>query len=232
MPLRSNFSPVFRLAATRFLDGLKYKLTEGTYQSVETVVSKRVAHCLGAANTACLVCAHLGLQCAVLRLDTHLRSGGHAVCVWRFEDGDSTVYYGALGIGGEWLSAGWRDCVFRSIREVVVSMYDGMVDDFGNRCLSGYTVTAPWSCDSSGWLSSLQDLRQDLALDFVPFLKKEADPRFCRTENATEIVRVRASAAKKHQWRFATAFRRLRIAYNNKFTIPKAPRVCSPRHAA
>jgi hypothetical protein len=137
----------------RLLDGLPYHLAQ-TAWSPRRVIGERTAHCLEGAIFAAAALRILGFPPLLLDLEA-VQDTDHVVAVFR--------------VGGRWGAiaksnfAGlrYREPVYRDLRELAMSYFDGYMNLRGERTLRAYSPAvslARFDGVHPGWMTTAGDL--------------------------------------------------------------------------
>jgi hypothetical protein len=137
----------------RLLDGMPYHLAQ-TAWSPRRVLRERTAHCLEGAIFAAAALRALGFPPLLLDLEA-VQDTDHVVAVFR--------------IGGRWGAiaksnfAGlrYREPVYRDLRELAMSYFDGYMNLRGERTLRAYSEAvrlARFDRVRPGWMTTTDDL--------------------------------------------------------------------------
>lgn len=130
-----------------FLDGIPYS-TDSGYRSPLQVLRDRKAHCFDGALFGAAALRKLGYPPAIVYL-TAVRDDDHCIAVFR-----KNRAWGALA-KSNFTGIRFRDPVYRSLRELVLSYFEGYFNVKGERTLRGYTQVLDLSrYDSLHWMES------------------------------------------------------------------------------
>jgi hypothetical protein len=144
----------------RFLDTLEYS-AEPVYRCPLRVARDRTAHCVDGALFAAAALRRLGHRPRVTWI-TAQNDDGHMLAL--FQEG---TRWGAVA-KSNFVTLRYREPVYASLRELVMSYFDGYFNTLGQRTMRGYT--RPWDLsrfDRPGWetsgryLDELLDVRLD-----------------------------------------------------------------------
>ncbi len=173
--LRSLSTPA-RIQA--FIDTLAYR-TEDQPASPRRVLAERRAHCLDGALLAAAALRRLGHAPAVLGMWA-VRDDGHVVAVFR-----QGRAWGAIA-KSNFTGLRYREPVYRSVRELVMSYFEDYFNLVGERTLRMHTSPLPLArFDRLGW-----ELR-DEAVDTVDAaLKALPDHHLLTPTQARRLARV------------------------------------------
>jgi len=154
---RGDFAILARLHSPqriqRFLNrvAVNHEIGGETLLSVQQVLLQRRAHCVEAAlAAACALWIH-GRRPLVMYLDCDPIDCPHVVALFK-----SNGCWGAISKSrGEGL--GYRDPVYRSLRELAMSWFHEYLDDRGRRTLREYSVAFDMrGLEPSLWVTSLE----------------------------------------------------------------------------
>ena len=148
--LRALRSPI---GIQRALDAMPYHLA-GTAWSPRRVLRERTAHCLEGAVFAGAALRVLGLPPLLLDLEA-VQDTDHVVAVFR-----SRGHWGAIA-KSNFSGLRYREPVYRSLRELVMSYFDGYINLRGERTLRAYAGPvnlARFDRTRPGWMTSARDL--------------------------------------------------------------------------
>jgi hypothetical protein len=114
--------------------GANFEEQGDTLRSVRGVLQHRKAHCIEAAFTAACALWLQGLPPLVLDLTATKVDADHVITVFKQGSG-----WGAISKSNHiWLR--WRDPIYRSPRELVMSYFHEYADDDGNKTLRSYSL--------------------------------------------------------------------------------------------
>ena len=137
----------------RALDVMPYHLA-GTAWSPRHVLRERTAHCLEGAIFAATALRALGFPPLLLDLEA-VQDTDHVIAVYR-ERG----HWGAIA-KSNFSGLGYREPVYRSLRELVMSYFEGYINLRGDRTLRAYSRPvnlAAFDRAHPGWMTSEADL--------------------------------------------------------------------------
>ncbi|HSM93297.1 MAG TPA: hypothetical protein VLT47_10445 [Anaeromyxobacteraceae bacterium] len=161
-----------------FLDGLAYR-TEDEPAAPRRVLSERRAHCLDGALLAAAALRRLGRTPALLGMWA-VRDDGHVIAVYR--DGGG---WGAVG-KSNFTGLRYRDPVYRSVRELVMSYFDDYFNADGERTLRMHTSPLPLArFDRLGW-----ETRDEAVGAIDTALKALPDRHLITPQQARRLARV------------------------------------------
>src|SRR5437667_516801 len=115
----------------RFLDALPYHLTS-TAWSPRRVLAERTAHCLEGAVFAAAALRVLGFPPLLLDLEA-VQDTDHVIAVFR-----TRGHWGAIA-KSNFSGLRYREPVYRSVRELVMSYFEGYVNLRGERTLRAFS---------------------------------------------------------------------------------------------
>jgi len=138
-----------------FLDETSYS-TEDIYRSPLRVLRERRAHCFDGAVFAAAALRRLGFPPLVLELVPNERDDDHLIALYR-RDG----LWGAVA-KSNFVGLRFREPVFRTLRELVLSYFEQFFNVLGEKTLRAYTLPLNLTrFDSLGWTE------QDGAMDHM-----------------------------------------------------------------
>jgi hypothetical protein len=165
--LRALRSPV---GIQRALDAMPYHLA-GTAWSPRRVLRERTAHCLEGAVFAAAALRVLGFPPLLLDLEA-VQDTDHVVAVFRMRG-----HWGAIA-KSNFSGLRYREPVYRTLRELVMSYWDGYINLRGDRTLRAYAGPvnlARFDRARPGWMTSESDLwwiaEHLLAIPHTPLLR-------------------------------------------------------------
>ncbi|CAD7943172.1 unnamed protein product [Amoebophrya sp. A25] len=127
----------------QFLDAMDYDPEDGC-RSIRQTLQSRQAHCLGGCLLAYYCMKRLGYKDVFcIGLDA-VNDDSHALCVYSVKVAGSkgraaqTKFYGALS-KSNFSTLRSRDCVYRSVRELVMSYWDFYFNMRGEKALTTYS---------------------------------------------------------------------------------------------
>lgn len=138
-----------------FLDSLKINFEEGgeTCLSPRKVLMLRKAHCFEGALLAAAALRVNGHRPLIVDLATAGDDQDHVIAVFK-ENG----HWGAISKTNHYMLR-YRDPVYKSIRELIISYFHEYYDDYGNKNLRAYTLPIDLSrYDKYGWMTSAEDV--------------------------------------------------------------------------
>jgi hypothetical protein len=121
------------LALQAFLDTVKYS-TENRYRSPLTVLRERVGHCYDGGVFAAAMLRRLGHAPKVLVLIPNRRDDEHMLALFKV-----AAHWGAVA-KSNFSTLRYREPVFRSVRELVMSYFEGYFNAAGEKTLRAYTA--------------------------------------------------------------------------------------------
>ncbi len=156
-PFLTSLTAVERRAVTRlttpakiqaFLDDIPYS-SEERYRSPLTVLRERCGHCFDGALFAAALLRRLGHPPRILDLLPNTRDDDHVLALFQ-RDG----YWGALA-KSNFAGLRFREPVYRTLRELVLSYFEGYYNIAGEKTLRGYTVPLNLAAyDKVHWMTS------------------------------------------------------------------------------
>jgi hypothetical protein len=145
------------LAIQEFLDTVTYS-TENRYRSPLTVLRERVGHCYDGGVFAAAALRRLGHKPQVLVLLPNRRDDEHMLALYKVRG-----HWGAVA-KSNFSSLRFREPVFRSVRELVMSYFEGYFNAAGEKTLRAYTAPLTLSrFDRQHW--ETDDAAMDLIAD-------------------------------------------------------------------
>jgi hypothetical protein len=131
-----------------FLDDIPYS-SEERYRSPLTVLRERCGHCFDGALFAAALLRRLGHPPRILDLLPNTRDDDHVLALFQ-RDG----YWGALA-KSNFAGLRFREPVYRTLRELVLSYFEGYYNIAGEKTLRGYTVPLHLAAyDKIHWMTS------------------------------------------------------------------------------
>jgi hypothetical protein len=165
----------------RVLDAMPYHLAS-TAWSPRRVLEARTAHCLEGAIFAAAALRVLGFPPLLLDLEA-VQDTDHVLAVWRERGG-----WGAIA-KSNFSGLRFRAPVYRTLRELVMSYFDGYVNLRGERTLRAYSrpmSLARFDGSHTGWETSAGDLwfvaEHLLGLPHVRLLARGMERRLGRVD--------------------------------------------------
>ncbi|MCX6024746.1 MAG: hypothetical protein NTY23_00535 [Chloroflexi bacterium] len=137
-----------------FLDSIPYS-AEPRYRCPLNVLRDRKAHCYDGALLAITALRRLGRRPMLVDM-LAWRDDDHMLAVYR-EDG----HYGAVA-KSNFVGLRYRDPIYRSLRELVISYFEGFYNIEGYKSLRAYTRPL-----DLGTLDHLDWMRRDAAMDVI-----------------------------------------------------------------
>ena len=129
-----------------FLDDLEYS-TEETYRCPLRVLRERVAHCYDGALFAAAMLRRIGYPPLILEMLPNSRDDDHLLALFKKE-----MHWGAVG-KSNFVGLRFRDPVYRTVRELVMSFFEQFYNLEREKTLRGYTVPLNLqSFDRHGWM--------------------------------------------------------------------------------
>jgi hypothetical protein len=149
-----------------FLDGVTYS-SEEIYRCPLRVLRERTGHCFDGAVFAAAGLRRIGYPALILELLPNKRDDDHLLAVYR-KDG----CWGALG-QSNFTGLRYREPVYRSLRELVMSYFEQFYNIHREKTLRGYTEPINLRVfDSQEWLTRDATMRHIAGgLDRVPHRK-------------------------------------------------------------
>lgn len=145
------------LAIQEFLDTVIYS-TENRYRSPLTVLRERVGHCYDGGVFAAAALRRLGHKPQVLVLLPNRRDDEHMLALFKVRG-----HWGAVA-KSNFVTLRYREPVFRSVRELVMSYFEGYFNAAGEKTLRAYTAPLTLSrFDPQHW--ETDDAAMDLIAD-------------------------------------------------------------------
>jgi len=143
------------LAIQSFLDTVVYS-TENRYRSPLTVLREHVGHCYDGGVFAAAMLRRLGHKPQVLVLIPNRRDDEHMLALFKVDG-----HWGAVA-KSNFSSLRFREPVFRSPRELVMSYFEGYFNAAGEKTLRAYTAPLNLSrFDRQNWETD------DAAMDLI-----------------------------------------------------------------
>ncbi len=135
-----------------YLNSLKYN-TDDIVRSPRSVIKAGRAHCFdGALFASCVMDFHAEKSCLVA-LYADGNDDDHVISVFR-----RNGYWGAIA-KSNFTTLRWRNPVYKTLRELVISYFDGYFTLKGHRSLRAYSNTLNIkSINISDWRTSTEDL--------------------------------------------------------------------------
>lgn len=168
-----------------FLDKLKINFEEegDTLFSPTTVLKRRKAQCLEGALFACAVLIYHGYETKLLDLQPGPKDDGHAVALFR-----KNGLWGAISKTNHAVLR-YRDPIYKSPREIVMSYFHEYFLDDGRKTLRRYTVF-PLSKLPSRWVTDTDDVWYvDKLLDKALYTDIAPEKVMRKLRRATQIER-------------------------------------------
>ncbi|MBI4170278.1 MAG: hypothetical protein HY514_01180 [Candidatus Aenigmarchaeota archaeon] len=124
-----------------------------TCMSPRMVLQMRRAHCIEGAMLAAAALRIHGHKPLVVDMDAAAFDECHVVAVFR-----QNGYWGAISKSNHAVLR-YREPVYKSIRELVMSYFHEYFDNAGRRSLRSYSLPVNLSCfDSRGWMTAEKDI--------------------------------------------------------------------------
>lgn len=136
----------------QYLDSLKYN-TDDIVRSPREVIKTCRAHCFdGALFAACAMDFH-SEKSSLVALYSDGNDDDHVICVFK-----RNGYLGAVA-KSNFTTLRWRNPVYKTLRELVMSYFDGYFTLSGSRSLRGYSNTLSLhSIKTEDWRTSSENL--------------------------------------------------------------------------
>jgi hypothetical protein len=129
-----------------FLDSLPYS-AEDRYRCPRTVARDRVAHCFDGAVFAAAWLRRLGHPPRVVDMLPNGRDDDHMLALFQVDG-----YWGAVA-KSNFSGLRWREPIFRTLRELVLSYFEDYFNAAGEKTLRAYTVPLNLArFDKQNWL--------------------------------------------------------------------------------
>lgn len=172
-----------------FLDTLpfNFELNGETYMSPRRVLQGKKAHCFEGAMLATLCLTYHGFKNYIVDLKVKksaVDDFDHIVCIFKINN-----YWGAISKTNHSVLR-WRDPIYKSVRELLMSYFHEYFLDDGGKTLASYSK--PYDVFKKfgvGWLTAEEDLDQialsldrSAHLEFVPKVNKKLIRKVGRTE--------------------------------------------------
>lgn len=143
------------LRVQQFLDKCGYDPEYGC-KSVRMTLAGRIAHCLGGSLLTCYCLRRVGYASWIVSLSA-VNDDDHAICVYA-QKRQGRTYYGAVSKSNFTVLRG-RDCVYESVKQVIMSYWDFYFNTRGEKSLVSYiTPYDPFSwprvLEQDAWLFS------------------------------------------------------------------------------
>jgi hypothetical protein len=134
-----------------FLDSIEYN-PDHECRSPRWVIRKRSAHCFEGALLAAAVLNHIGYKPMIVDMKAY-NDDDHVIAVFR-EDG----YWGAVA-KSNFTSLRFREPVYRSLRELIMSYFDFFFNINGDKSLRSYSLPFDLtSCNKRNWATTDENL--------------------------------------------------------------------------
>jgi hypothetical protein len=134
-----------------YLDSIPYNPDYGT-RSPRWVIKKRSAHCFEGALTAAAMLEYLGYKPMIVDMKAH-NDDDHVIAVFR-----EGIYWGSVA-KSNFTSLRYREPVYRSLRELIMSYFDFFFNVKGEKTLRSYSKPFDLSFyDKRLWKTSDEDL--------------------------------------------------------------------------
>jgi len=136
-----------------FLEKLKINFEDDTCFSPRTVLRKKKAHCMEAAMLAAAALRVNGKKPLVVDLMTTKDDEDHVITVFRQHG-----HWGAISKSNHAVLR-YRDPIYKTIRELVMSYFNEYYKDNGKKTLRSYSNPIDLSrFDKIGWMTSEEDI--------------------------------------------------------------------------
>ena len=116
-----------------FLDSIPYS-TEPIYRSPLRVLRERVAHCFDGALFAAAALRRLGHPPLIVEMLPNARDDDHLLAVYKQDR-----HWGAVA-KSNFVGLRYREPVYRSLRELIMSYFEVFFNAVGEKTLRGYTL--------------------------------------------------------------------------------------------
>ncbi|MEK6906461.1 MAG: hypothetical protein AABW81_02470 [Nanoarchaeota archaeon] len=149
-----------------FLDKMKINFEEDgdTYLSPRTVLKKHMCHCAEGAIFAALALRVNGYPPLIVDLKASKNDFDHIIAVFKKDE-----KWGAISKTNH-STLRYREPVYNSIRELVMSYFHEYFDDSGRRTLRSFSVPLNLSkFDKKGWMTTEEEL--DYIMDYLDTIK-------------------------------------------------------------
>jgi len=135
-----------------FLDAIPYS-TEPVYRSPLRVLRERKGHCFDGALFAAAMLRRLGYPPLIVDMVPNERDDDHLLAVYRVGG-----YWGAVA-KSNFTGLRYREPVYRSLRELVMSYFEAFFNVEGEKTLRAYTVPLNLAAfDARHWMASDEPL--------------------------------------------------------------------------
>lgn len=203
---RQEFSILKRLDTPRkiqdFLDAFTYNFETGgeTCLSPRRVLREKRAHCIEGAMLAALALRLQGERALLLDLTSAAHDLDHVVALYKRHG-----HWGAISKTNHAVLR-FRDPVYRTVRELVLSYFHEYTDDVGHKTLRSYSRPMDLSrFDGLNWATTEEDLWEIAhALDDIPHYQLVTRAQIASLRNADATER---RAGEIVQWKKPTASR-------------------------
>lgn len=128
--LMSNLSTPYQIQL--FLDTLTYS-ADPIYRCPLRVMKERIAHCFDGALFAANAFKRIGFPPLIIDMIPNDRDDDHLLAVFKLNG-----YWGAVA-KSNFVGLRYRDCIYRSLRELVISYFDSYFNVEREKTLRGYT---------------------------------------------------------------------------------------------
>jgi hypothetical protein len=129
-----------------FLDSIPYS-TESRYRSPLEVLRDKVAHCFDGALFAAMALRRIGHPSLIMDLIPNRRDDDHILALYRIGG-----YWGAVA-KSNFTGLRYREPVYRTRRELVLSYFEQYYNIAGEKTLRGYSdILNLRSFDKDGWM--------------------------------------------------------------------------------
>ena len=149
-------------AIQTFLDALTYS-PDAFYRSPFRVMRDRKAHCFDGAMLAAALLWKIGYSPRILEMLPNERDDDHLLAVYQIDG-----YWGAVA-KSNFTGLRFREPIFRSLRELVLSYFEQYYNLAGEKTLIGYTVpldlrrlkSSDWMIHDA-WMETISDMLDHL----------------------------------------------------------------------
>ena len=147
-----------------FLDSLPYS-AEDRYRSPRSVARDRIAHCFDGAVFAAAHLRRLGHPPRIVDMLPNERDDDHMLALFQVDG-----CWGAIA-KSNFSGLRWREPIFRTLRELVLSYFEDYFNSAGEKTLRAYTVPLNLArFDAQDWLT--RDATMDAIADALDHIRK------------------------------------------------------------
>ena len=147
-----------------YLDSIPYS-AEDRYRCPRSVARDRMAHCFDGAVFAAALLRRLGHAPRIVDLLPNDRDDDHMLALFQVDG-----YWGAVA-KSNFSGLRWREPIFRTLRELVLSYFEDYFNSAGEKTLRAYTVSLNLArFDRQDWL--LRDETMDAIADALDRIRK------------------------------------------------------------